>query len=188
MTEERYFSQRRLNPYRGVVQVAAAGRAEARSQDGLTWHLRADDGHGWVRPVGVWVEGEGLRAGVGERFPEVLAALADRPALPFPMADSAELWLLDKATGRPLALLNTGRPDEPLHAVPELEWIPFALTYRGFHSPALAGAEEAFLSGTTRDVQPIRNVDGVGLAAAPGPVTRKAAEIFALRSAESPDP
>ena len=26
---------------------------------------------------------------------------------------------------------------------------------------ALAGAEEAFLSGTTRDVQPIRNVDGV---------------------------
>lgn len=53
---------------------------------------------------------------------------------------------------------------------------------------ALAGAEEAFLSGTTRDVQPIRNVDGVALPAAPGPVTRKAAEIFALRSAESPDP
>ncbi|HUZ53660.1 MAG TPA: aminotransferase class IV [Streptosporangiaceae bacterium] len=53
---------------------------------------------------------------------------------------------------------------------------------------ALAGAEEAFLSGTTRDVQPIRNVDGIALAAAPGPVTRKAAEIFALRSAESPDP
>jgi len=53
---------------------------------------------------------------------------------------------------------------------------------------ALAEAEEAFLSGTTRDVQPIRNVDGVALGAAPGPVTRKAAEIFALRSAESPDP
>lgn len=53
---------------------------------------------------------------------------------------------------------------------------------------ALAGAEEAFLSGTTRDVQPIRNVDGAALPAAPGPVTRKAAEIFALRSAESPDP
>jgi branched-chain amino acid aminotransferase len=53
---------------------------------------------------------------------------------------------------------------------------------------ALAGAEEAFLSGTTRDVQPIRNVDGTALPVAPGPVTRKAAEIFALRSAESPDP
>jgi branched-chain amino acid aminotransferase len=53
---------------------------------------------------------------------------------------------------------------------------------------ALASADEAFLSGTTRDVQPIRNVDGQMLANAPGPVTRKAAEIFALRSAESPDP
>jgi branched-chain amino acid aminotransferase len=53
---------------------------------------------------------------------------------------------------------------------------------------ALASAEEAFLSGTTRDVQPIAHVDGTALAAAPGPVTRKAAEIFALRSAESPEP
>jgi branched-chain amino acid aminotransferase len=53
---------------------------------------------------------------------------------------------------------------------------------------ALAAAEEAFLTGTTRDVQPIRSVDGVALPAAPGPVTRKAAEIFAARSAEMPDP
>src|SRR5215472_9663238 len=53
---------------------------------------------------------------------------------------------------------------------------------------ALASADEAFLSGTTRDVQPIRRVDGAELPAAPGPVTRKAAEIFTLRSAESPDP
>ncbi len=44
---------------------------------------------------------------------------------------------------------------------------------------ALAGAEEAFLTGTTRDVQPIRLVDGVPLPAMPGPLTRKAAEIFA---------
>lgn len=53
---------------------------------------------------------------------------------------------------------------------------------------ALAGAEEAFLTGTTRDVQPVRLVDGVPLPAVPGPLTRKAAEIFAARAAESPDP
>ncbi|HTS99830.1 MAG TPA: aminotransferase class IV [Streptosporangiaceae bacterium] len=53
---------------------------------------------------------------------------------------------------------------------------------------ALAAADEAFLTGTTRDVQPIRSVDGTALPAAPGPVTRKAAEVFAMRSAESPDP
>jgi branched-chain amino acid aminotransferase len=53
---------------------------------------------------------------------------------------------------------------------------------------ALADADEAFLSGTTRDVQPIRCVDGKALSAAPGPVTRKAAEVFAMRAAETPDP
>jgi branched-chain amino acid aminotransferase len=52
----------------------------------------------------------------------------------------------------------------------------------------LAGADEAFLSGTTRDVQPIRRVDGTELPAAPGPVTQKAAEMFVLRAGESPDP
>jgi branched-chain amino acid aminotransferase len=53
---------------------------------------------------------------------------------------------------------------------------------------ALAGADEAFLTGTTRDVQPIRSVDGQVLAAAPGPITRKASEVFAMRAAETPDP
>jgi branched-chain amino acid aminotransferase len=53
---------------------------------------------------------------------------------------------------------------------------------------ALATAEEAFLTGTTRDVQPIRSISGTVLAAAPGPVTRKAAGVFAMRSGESPDP
>jgi branched-chain amino acid aminotransferase len=53
---------------------------------------------------------------------------------------------------------------------------------------ALAGAEEAFLTSTGRDVQAIRAVDGRELPVAPGPLTRKAAEVFAQRSAENPDP
>jgi len=53
---------------------------------------------------------------------------------------------------------------------------------------ALANAEEAFLTGTTRDVQPIRMVNGSMLPAVPGPVTKKAIEVFAMRAAESPDP
>ena len=55
-------------------------------------------------------------------------------------------------------------------------------------SGALAAADEAFLTGTTRDVLPIRSVDSVALPAAPGPVTAKAAEAFAARSAECLDP
>jgi branched-chain amino acid aminotransferase len=52
----------------------------------------------------------------------------------------------------------------------------------------LATADEAFLTGTSRDVQPIRAVDGVALPAAPGPLSRKAAQIFAERAAADPDP
>jgi branched-chain amino acid aminotransferase len=51
-----------------------------------------------------------------------------------------------------------------------------------------ASAEEAFLTSTTRDVQPIRAVDGTVLPAAPGPVTRKAMEVFAERGAADLDP
>jgi branched-chain amino acid aminotransferase len=49
-------------------------------------------------------------------------------------------------------------------------------------------ADEAFLTSTTRDVQPIRAVDGQVFSAAPGPVTRKAIEVFAERGAADLDP
>ena len=67
-----------------------------------------------------------------------------------------------------------------------IEWVGAA--EHNLPVSALANAEEAFLTGTTRDVQPVRNVNGSKLAAVPGPITRKAAEVFAMRAAESPDP
>jgi len=42
----------------------------------------------------------------------------------------------------------------------------------------LAAADEAFLTSSTREVQPIDSVDGRALPAAPGPLTRAAAEAF----------
>jgi branched-chain amino acid aminotransferase len=54
--------------------------------------------------------------------------------------------------------------------------------------PEFEHADEAFLTSTTRDVQPIRAVDGTILPAAPGPVTRKAMEVFAERGAADLDP
>lgn len=48
---------------------------------------------------------------------------------------------------------------------------------------ALAGADEAFLTSSTREVQAIAHVDGAALGAAPGPLTEAAARAFAdLRS------
>lgn len=67
-----------------------------------------------------------------------------------------------------------------------LEW--FSGVERDVPVEALADASEAFLTSTTRDVQPIRTIDGRELPEAPGPVTRKAAQVFAARAAQSPDP
>jgi branched-chain amino acid aminotransferase len=67
-----------------------------------------------------------------------------------------------------------------------LEW--FGGTERDVPAGALAEASEAFLVSTTRDVQPVSAVDGVELPAAPGTVTEKAAQVFAARAAQFPDP
>lgn len=134
----RYYALRRVNPYRGVVQIVEAGDVTATSLDGLTWHLRADDGYGWVRPTGIWVEGEGLKAGHAANLGDILPALETHPGLPFPIVDTQELWLLDKESGLPLALLACDRPSVKHVERPEGEWHPFVLSFTGFHSPSLA--------------------------------------------------
>jgi len=123
--------------------VVEAGDCLAYSHDGLTWHCRADDGYGWVRPVGVWVEGEGLRAGQAGALADLLPALESRPALPFRLADSIELWLLGRESGLPLALLASERPSVGPSEQIDPEWHPFALTYTGFRSPTLTREDAA---------------------------------------------
>jgi branched-chain amino acid aminotransferase len=53
---------------------------------------------------------------------------------------------------------------------------------------ALATADEVFLTSTTRDIQPVRAVDGVVVAAAPGPLTRAATAAFTDLVAHNLDP
>lgn len=52
----------------------------------------------------------------------------------------------------------------------------------------LAQADEAFLTSSTREVQPIRAVDGVVLPSVPGPLTDEAARAFADLVARDIDP
>ncbi len=64
-----------------------------------------------------------------------------------------------------------------------IEWLG-DVSERALPISALADADEAFLASTTRDVQPIRTVDGKELPTAPGPLTKRAADMFAQRCAE----
>jgi branched-chain amino acid aminotransferase len=49
----------------------------------------------------------------------------------------------------------------------------------GLTPEALAGAEEIFLTGTSAEVTPVLELDGVELSGAPGPVTRRLADDYA---------
>jgi branched-chain amino acid aminotransferase len=53
---------------------------------------------------------------------------------------------------------------------------------------ALADADEAFLTSTTREVQPIAHVDGRALPAAPGPVGARLADAFRALVRRTLDP
>ncbi len=53
---------------------------------------------------------------------------------------------------------------------------------------ALADAGEAFLTSTTREVQPVSSVDGRPLALAPGPVTARLSDAFPALVARDLDP
>lgn len=70
-----------------------------------------------------------------------------------------------------------------------LEWCAGELDVVERDAPidVLQTADEVILVGTTRDVQGISHVDGRELAA-PGPVTRKAQEIWAREAAKNVDP
>jgi branched-chain amino acid aminotransferase len=64
-----------------------------------------------------------------------------------------------------------------------IEWLGDVIE-RPLPLHALADADEAFLASSTRNVQPIRWVDGRELPAVPGPLTERAMAVFAERSAE----
>jgi branched-chain amino acid aminotransferase len=68
-----------------------------------------------------------------------------------------------------------------LEAVPEIEELDVPLH-------ALADASEAFLTSSTRDVQPIGTVDGSPLPTCPGPWTQRAAAALAALEARDLDP
>ncbi|MGI8791701.1 MAG: aminotransferase class IV [Acidimicrobiales bacterium] len=93
---------------------------------------------------------------------------------------------LCEGTGSNVFYVVDGRLRTPTLASGCLAWVTRALLLEltdadEVDAPvgALAAAEEAFLTSTTREVQPIRAVDGVVLPAAPGPATTAAAAAFA---------
>ena len=145
MTFECY-SQRMLNPFRGIVSCVRYKSADAVTADGKHWDiyvsneaLLKDMPDGYKPRVsdiryGSWSEQQGLKRGpllptddflqlesMGTRVYEHLTGV--HAEAPFPLRDVIELWLLD-TDGRPLALLDSALDECEIDAGQALDWRP----------------------------------------------------------------
>lgn len=122
-----YYALRRFSPYQGMIQVVDVGAARAYSTDGRHWTVRLQSPNHRT-------------GGDAATADHLMRALNERPRLPFPQQDQIELWLLDKTTLLPLALIKTRRRLEEMDAVKVPSWQPFLTTASGFRCAALEEA------------------------------------------------
>ena len=152
------YSQRLLNPFRGVVNCIKYRSAEAVTADGVRWDIYVsneallDDlpgqGHTQVSDIryGAWSAESGLKRGpifpsddfrlmeaMGTRVYEHLLEIHRN--IPFPFLDTAELWLLDER-GQPLALLDSALDPADIDTAQPPRWNPGLACRRTFASPA----------------------------------------------------
>lgn len=118
MSEPRYYSFRCLSPYRGTVQVVEMQGFRAVSGNGRDWQVQLSEkrdsslnGKRFGRLLrktawGSWSSEKSNELVETERTRPFIDAIRNHPALPFPLADRMELWLLD-SSNMPLMLISS---------------------------------------------------------------------------------
>ena len=136
-----YYGVRRLGPYLGVIQVIDVGDACAYSANGHSWRIRQQTSAGRFRWGATLVSDEKLDQVTLVGADDLVEALRRKPPSPFPLRDRYELWLLNKKTRKPLALLRTRYKAIDMDEVLDPHWRPFTLTDTAFVSPTLERIE-----------------------------------------------
>ncbi|NNJ93406.1 MAG: hypothetical protein HKP57_01500 [Halobacteria archaeon] len=140
------YSQRMLNPFRGIVSYVSYRSADAVTADGSQWDIYVSnaallDGLETVRRpqisdirYGSWSARQGLKRGpllpsddflqmeaMGTLVYQHLLEIGEQ--VPFPLQDRYELWLLD-ADARPLALIDSALAASDIDTRQSLVWRP----------------------------------------------------------------
>ena len=143
-----FYSQRLLNPFRGIMSIIELDQADAVSTDGIQWMLYVhDEANCWehqknlqaqvITPdihYGSWSKAQGLKKSprlsnmnhsyIEHAGAQLLKAVESlHTTLPFPEKDNYELWLLDKDNAMPLALVDSVCEEEQLYQDYETHWI-----------------------------------------------------------------
>jgi len=165
------YSQRMLNPFHGLMSVVKIPLADAVSTDGVNWILYVwdeellgaggEEGKAIEVPdikYGTWSASEGLQRApvrstqdyslIQDKGDALLAAIkANLSALPFPLEDRFELWLLDSA-GLPLALVDSATEAPVGDEVGHVRWNPGRCCRAEFRAGDLEAAWQAALHDT----------------------------------------
>ncbi|MCG8427169.1 MAG: hypothetical protein MI754_07430 [Chromatiales bacterium] len=159
-TNTHCYAVRRLNPFRGVVQIIQIDDCRAISTTGEQWEIQVKvkqpedlwGGESKGEPIyryvrfGTWTKKSGLEQVPAhplfdltlmfKKADEVIALL--QPALtelPFPLRDNFELWLLDGQQRMPLALLHSVANPEQISLYNSHKWVATEGTDGDFPSP-----------------------------------------------------
>lgn len=152
------YSQRLLNPFRGVMNFITYESAEAVTTDGVHWDIYVTDGElleglegkniltSEIR-YGSWSKEKGLKRGpifpsndfkrledLGATVYEHLLTVHEQ--VPFPFWDRYELWLLDQAD-QPLALINSVVHEHEIDTELPIDWRAGLACRKSFSSTIL---------------------------------------------------
>ncbi|MCK5395742.1 MAG: hypothetical protein KAJ32_07105 [Gammaproteobacteria bacterium] len=141
------YSQRILNPFRGVMNIISTGGADAVTIDGTNWTLYIHDNFDCPTDdpedffeidmpdirFGDWNKKSGLIRSpliasyhyneiqaIGNALLDAVQEYAEQ--CPFDFEDKYELWLLDGNNGEPLALLDSACSETEIHPPDTLAW------------------------------------------------------------------
>lgn len=162
-----FFSQRLLNPFRGITCTIRYKSAEAVTTNGRHWdiyvrnELMLDDIDQEQRHkvltndirYGSWSAEHGLKRGpiypsndfkILERYGDIVfsALLTHHREAPFPLIDNHEFWLLDEAL-QPLALLDSVIDPREMDSDQPLQWRPGMRCQETFRSGAVCRCTDA---------------------------------------------
>lgn len=161
------YSQRILNPFRGVMNIITTGKADAVTIDGINWSLyihdtfasHHDDPEEFANielpdiRYGEWSKKAGLKKApvlpcyhydeVQEAGEELLQAIFEyAEKIPFTFRDNYELWLLDEEHHQPLALLDSVCSKQEIYAPTTLQWRAGNRCRQYFNSTVIPAVEE----------------------------------------------
>jgi hypothetical protein len=192
------YSQRLLNPYRGIINCIRYRSAEAVTADGVQWDIyvsnealqdKAAAGKYQVSDIryGKWSAASGLKRGpvfpsADFRAMEELGAtvyehlLMVHEEVPFDFADRFELWLLDTEK-RPLALLDSALSQADIDLEQSIVWTPGLECKRTFTSSVAGKQAGATATGSVADYLAVYVNNCAG--------SRSAAQLFERNAAGS---